>query len=390
MTICLPPTMPRPSIARLLFLLAPALLSTAGAEPVDVRQGDSNGSGYGFRRGERCLIVTAGHVVSEAGADITVTDRSGGKATGQRIYYNPSRTEDLALIELPARSVVACNDRWPDAAEVAPAVTAANTPFEVVRHYPGGRETIVRLRAAGGTSQWHTLAFEDKLRIIQSDSGSIVRSNGRYAGIVVSVREADDRVDVLRFDVIDRLVGDRFRTATRGVPVALEGVKQRGRNNANWTTYVASWLGESGGHPVVPAQDASARCRIGVDVIEWARSRVDNPEYDRLEAALRSCSKGLSLGGVPLGLKLPGVDRASCERQVREQMRGVPRVLPSHKLTLNVTMTPRQRAPVSKLQTTEHVEDGGKGNARAEVELTVLQQSFAQVAGELFSAGACE
>ena len=49
-----------------------------------------------------------------------------------------------------------------------------------------------------------------------------------------------------------------------------------------------------------------------------------------------------------------------------------------------------QRAPVSKLQTTEHVEDGGKGNARAEVELTVLQQSFAQVAGELFSAGACE
>lgn len=372
------------------LLLAPALISTAGAEPVDIRQGDSNGSGYGFRRGDNCLVVTAGHVVAETGTDITVTDRQGGKATGQRIYYNPSRTEDLALIELPARSVVACNDRWPDASEVAPAAAAANAPFEVVRHYPGGRETIVRLRAAGGTSQWHTLAFEDKLRIIQSDSGSIVRSNGRFAGIVVSVREADDRVDVLRFDVIDRLVGDRFRTAVRGVPVALEGVKQRGRVNPNWTTYVASWLSESAGRPVVPQQDASARCRIGVDVIEWARSRVDNPEYEKLESALRACTQGVSIGGVPLGLKLPGTDRASCQRQVREQMRGVPRVLPSHKLTLNVTMTPRQRAPVSKLQTTEHVEDGSKGGARAETELTVLQQSFAQVAGELFSAGACE
>lgn len=374
----------------LLGLLALLLATPLRAEPVDVRQGESNGSGYGFRRGDSCFVLTAGHVVPEAGVDITVADRSGGKAIGQRVYHNPSRTEDLALIELPARSVVACNDRWPDGSEIAPATAPANAPFEVVRHYPGGRETIVRLRAAGGTPQWHTLAFEDKLRIIQSDSGSIVRTQGRYAGIVVSVREADDRVDVLRFDVIDRLVGSRFRTVTRGVPVALEGVKQRGRVNANWTTYVASWLNESAGRPVVPLQDANARCRIGVDVLEWARSRAENPEYERLEGALRACTQGVSLGGVPLGLKLPSTDRASCQRQVREQMRGVPRALPAHALTLNVTMTPRQRAPVSKLQTFQHVEDGAKGNARAEVELTVLQQSFAQVADELFRGGACD
>lgn len=361
-------------------LLASMLAGPAAAEPVDVRQGPEIGSGFSFGRGETCTVLTAGHVVRDAGDEITVTDRTGGRAVGERIYYNEAY--DLALVELPRGATVACNARWPDARWMASWQPDTRSSFDVIRHYPGGRELLVALRYAGGSSDSLTLAFVDRLRIVASDSGSLARLDGKPVGIVRRVLPESDRVDILRFDLIDRLVGERFRGSAQGIPVALTGVMQRGRANPNWSTYVRAWLSEQAGRVVVEPGDPSASCRIGVDVIEWRRTRVENPAWASENARLANCRN-------PLMSVLGRNAQQACERPIRENLRSIARQLPAHQLVFNVSMTPRARGPQTKLATVEVVDEDGAG-ARAEDDLKALQAAVGPTIREMFAAGACD
>lgn len=362
------------------LLLATMLMAPAAAEPVDVRQGTEIGSGFSFGRGETCTVLTAGHVVRDAGDEITVTDRTGGRAVGERIYYNEAY--DLALVELPRGSTVACSARWPDARWMASWQPDTRTPFDVVRHYPGGRELLVALRYAGGSSDSLTLAFVDRLRIVASDSGSLARSDGKPVGIVRRVLPESDRVDILRFDLIDRLVGERFRGSAQGVPVALTGVMQRGRANPTWGTFVKAWLAEQPGRVVVEPADPAAACAIAIDVIEWRRTRVENPAWASENARLANCRN-------PLMAMLGRQAQQACERPIRENLRSIARQLPAHQLVFNVGMTPRGRAPQTKLATVEVVDEDASGS-RTEGDIKALQSAVGPTIREMFAAGACD
>ena len=354
----------------------------ACAEPVDVRQGPEVGSGFTFGRGETCTLLTAGHVVRESGVDVLVTDRTGGRATGHRVYYNEAY--DLALVELPQGSPVACRERWPDARWMSGLQADNKSMFEVVRHYPGGRELLVMLRYAGGSADRLTLAFVDKLRIVSSDSGSIARLEGRLAGIVVRVITESDRVEVLRFDVIDRLVGERFKGAAVAVPIAVDGVLYRGRVHPTWTTYLRSWLTERAGRTVVELTDSTAQCRIGIEVIEWKQMSVPNPEYGALAQKLEDCKRNLIVG--LLGRQA----RDACERPLRDGLRTTPRNLSGHQVMLNLKMTPKARAAETKLVNAQVVSPPGTRASGAEVEMNVLYSAIAPTAEAMFKAGACE
>jgi hypothetical protein len=205
-------------VMALIFVLGGIALGfdpiVAYAEPVEIRQGDVIGAGYSFHRGATCLVITAYHVVKEIGVPVTVIDRTGAKAAGNRSYANESY--DLAQIELPDNSSVACTSTWPDVAWLRSANLSASSELRAVRHYAGGQEVIIRLKYAGGDKDHIMLAPVDKLTIRASDSGAIVELDGRLVGIVLSVDAGTDRVRALRFNRIDELVGDRFGTASVG------------------------------------------------------------------------------------------------------------------------------------------------------------------------------
>lgn len=364
-----------------LLLTMLCTVDVALAEPVDVRQAAEIGSGYTFGRGDTCTVLTAGHVVREAGDEVTVTDRTGGRAVGQRIYYNEAY--DLALVELPRGATVACAARWPEVRWMSGWQPDTRAQFDVVRHYPGGRELLVALRYAGGSSDTLTLAFVDKLRIVASDSGSLARLDGKPAGIVRRVLPDSDRVDVLRFDVIDRLVGERFRGTVKGLPVALDGVTQGGRAKPTWGTFVKAWLTEQAGRRVVEAGDPSALCRIGIEVIEWKQTRVENPKFASLNSQLSSCRSSLMS---KLGPKF----QQACEQSARDSLRTTQRQLNSHQVMFNMTMTPRSRTAQTKLTTFEFMEPPGSDGRGAEAEMNVLLSAIAPTAQDMFKAGACD
>lgn len=193
-------------------LLLIFVATSALAEPVEVRQGSYVGGGYSFRRGSACLVLTARHVVPDAGVAISVVDRGGVKGDGSRVYTNDFY--DLALITMADTAQVTCTSTWPDSGWMSGVVDGSLGEFRVVRHEANGRETVIRLTYAGGLRHQLTLAPLDKLTVQEGDSGSLVEVAGRPVGIVQSVNTATDRVNVLRLDQIEQLVGDRFHSRT--------------------------------------------------------------------------------------------------------------------------------------------------------------------------------
>lgn len=362
------------------------LVATVQAEPVEVRQGDSIGAGYTFRRGTTCTVVTVRHAVPYEGVDVQVTDRTGGTALGQRSYDN--EVYDLALVALPANSAVACTAGWPDTAWLAAAKFTTKNTFEIVRHTPDNRETIVLTRYVGGTPDTLTLAPVDKMKARVTFSGSVVRSDDSLLALVQKLDPATDRIEALRFDVIDRLVGSRFKGTSQGIPVHLEGVFKSGRDVPNWTTYVGAWLREQGGRPTVAAQDPKARCSIRVNVIDWARENVSNPEYAALEQRYTSCGT-LGIGGMLVVRSSPEA-KASCQKQVRAKMTEVGRYQKGHRLTMESVVTPRTGSVASKLETVTVVLPKAAAPSRTEEELAVLQRAAGSMLEGMFAAGACD
>ncbi len=363
--------------------LAPAVL----AEPVEVRQGDQIGAGYTFRRGATCTVVTVRHAVPYDAVDVRVTDRSGGTATGQRSYDN--ETYDLALVALPETSTVACTATWPDTGWIASTKFNSKSTFDVVRHTPDDRETILPVSYVGGTSNTITLAPVGKMKTQVTFSGSVVHADDNLLALVQKVDPATDRIEALRFDVIDRLVGSRFKSVRGAAPVHLSGVLDRGRASPNWTAYVNAWIREETGRVTADSSDPSARCQISVNVMEWARGRVPNPEYDQLQKQYDGCGIRGGIAGVVV-LKSSPEYRAACQKQTRAKMTEVGRTLTSHTLTMEVSMKPRQGDNETKLDTVQFVMPSGLSRPRAEEELTVLKGTVGPMMTQLFETGVCD
>lgn len=364
-----------------LWLLGVCLGLPAWAGTLELRQGSEVGAGSGFRRGDLCLVLTAAHVVKDEGAEVTVLDRTGARATGQVSYSNP--TYDVALVTLQPGFAVACNQRWPDSDWMAAASWTPRSELVAVRHYPNGREAVIALRWAGGTPDTLTLARVDRMEIRSSDSGSMVLLGDRTVGIVKEVDTAVDRVEVLRFDVIDRLLGDRFRASGAGA-VVFDGVIHRGRPQATWTNYVRAWFTESAGRPLVEASHPAARCRVRSEVIDWSQRNVENPAYGQLQAQLAGCKTNLLWRNSARLIK-------NCEDSSRNALKETPRQLRVHALQLKVDVSPvKGGAALSRLRTVELSEDPKARPSRADVELKTLQTAFAQVGQELLGGGACD
>ncbi|HMN83993.1 MAG TPA: hypothetical protein PKA20_29245 [Burkholderiaceae bacterium] len=369
------PSTPRRLVVATCLVLS--VVTAAQSQPVDVRQGQEVGSGYAFRRGEGCVVLTAAHVVPNEVAAITVTDRSGAKRSGQRVFANEA---DVALVELPGATATQCAERWPDSAWLRAAQLSSRTLFEAVRHEPGGRETIVTMRYAGGTANSLTLAPVDRMTIVQSDSGSIVRQDGRMAGIVTRVDPATDRVEVLRFDLIDKLVGDRFRAVAQAAPVQVDGVFQRGRPNPNWSAYLRAWVGETTGRLIVPAQDPSGRCRIAVDVLEWKGVQIPNQAYDSVR------QQDCRLAGKLFGKTA----MARCEEQKRDAVRTTPRALPGYAMSMEIRMTPRSGPMLTRLASGTVPTESGQRARTADDQFNAMQAVMAPAAKEMLATGVCD
>jgi hypothetical protein len=288
---------------------------------------------------------------------------------------------------------VSCNATWPDAAWMARTDFEAAGEFRVRRHDPSGRERLLRLQYGGGQRHELELAPLDKLTITESDSGSFVELGGRLAGMVQQVNLDRDRVIMLRFDHIDHLIGDRFRTRGVGLPLAYEGVYQAGRPHAQWTTFLGAWLNEKlGGRsivdlststPVVGApgggfgEPLEASCRIKVDVIAWERANVPNPAWANVQANLKACGEKGRLKQLLCAAARSAADTT-------------PQRVTQHKVTFNALVTPRAGKPVSKLLTRTIIPASGPARGQTEFDVVVVQNTVGPTVKDLLEDASCK
>ncbi|MBE7418831.1 MAG: hypothetical protein HS128_14025 [Ideonella sp.] len=361
----------------LVLALATAWCGPAAAQPVEIHQGAEVGSGYAFRRGDACLVLTAFHVVRSDVAEIRLFDRTGARNAAERTFQVPS--EDIALLEVSDKRNIGCSERWPDSSWFASLNPTSRDLFEAVRHSPeGGRETLIALRYAGRTTHTLTLAPVDpKTRIQKGDSGSMVRLDGRLVGIVKQVRPDADRVEVVRIDVIDKLLGERLRGGGRS-PLAIEGVRSRGRVDPRWSPYLREWVARSTGRQAVPAGDPGAKCRIAVDLMDIRPTQVPNPQLE--QAGGQDCSL-ITLVNRKLG--------ATCESEKRKSVASTPRTLAAYIVSADVQVQPKQGAPVAKLASgTVPIE--GRATRSIEEQFSALATVMGPAAKELIAQAGCD
>jgi len=187
-------------------------------------------------------------------------------------------------------------------------------------------------------------------------------------------------VRVMRFDMIDQLVGDRFRASVTGGAISYVGVLWRGQPNPNWSTYVQAWLTEKAGRTVYaakgPAPVPPGACELKVEVLSWDHIPVANPQYDGAQQALKICSK-------------KGWLYETMCTQAKNNAANTPRQLMSQKLALNVTVTPPGSPALTKLTSSTLMPPSGVQLSQTEIELSSLQTAAASPIKELLDRGGC-
>jgi hypothetical protein len=126
-----------------------------------------------------------------------------------------------------------------------------------------------------------------------------------------------------------------------------------------------------------------------VNIIEWARSQVPNPEYDALQRRYDSCGVMGGIAGVVV-LKASPERKAACQKQVRAEMTQAGRTLQGHALTMEVTMKSQSGSTETKLDTVNYVMPSGPKRSRAEEESMVLQGTVGPVMEKMFVTGVCD
>lgn len=302
------------------------LAGVASAEPVHIEFGGAAGAGYSFSRGADCFVLTAAHVVNEDTGTVKagIIDRAGSRATAAVTILKEK--DDVALLTVESGSI-RCTSQWPAEDAPLPARMNSQTQFEVVRHYPNGRESIVLLRYAGSTPGELQLQYVDSTRIIPSDSGSLLFFGDHPAGIVKEV-DPDRGVFVVPFPVVREVVGWKFAEGSAAGKVNFAGVQSKGRLNQQWTTFGAAWLREKAGFTVVTGEPEPRACSLQANVVNWAQASEANPRYKSAESQVNStCNKKGTLWEL------------ACSA-ARNTLKETPANLRVHRVMMEVTATP--------------------------------------------------
>ena len=346
----------------------------ASAEPVHIEFGGKAGAGYSFSRGTDCFVLTAAHVVDDdTGAlKATVIDRAGGRSTAAVTILKPE--DDVALLNVESGSI-RCTTPWPAEDPPLPARMNSQTRFEVVRHYPNGRESIVLLRYAGSTPGELQLQYVDTSRIIPSDSGSLLFFGDHPAGIVKEV-DPDRGVFVVPMSVAREVVGWKFAEGAATGKLNFAGVQSNGRANPQWTTFGAAWLREKAGFTVVTGEAEPRACSLQINVVNWSQASEANPRYKSAQSQVSStCNKK----GMLMELACTAA---------RNTLKSTPSTQRVHSVMMEVAATPAGGGTATTKLDTVRVVQPPEIKAGAEAENHVIRATLDQLApGVLKSAG---
>lgn len=352
----------------MLFIGLGATPMVAAGE-LEISGNNEFGAGSGFLRGTDCLVLTAEHVIDGTGVRPRVSDRSGAAATGEVIWQSMSPGIDLAVVSFPTGSGVRCGGRWASADWMDAYEFGVGDEFHVLRETRDGSQHLINLKWAGGAPTHLTLSYADEMRLTASDSGSLVMMGKRPAGVVVNVDTERGRVNVLRMDKVESLVGSRFVDAD-SMLVALEGVVFRGKEHAAWSSYVGTWFGSEGAPPMAEAGHASASCRVTVEVLSFEQTRIANPEIAEARASRANCRSNLLFKNSARLIKM-------CEDGADTTINNAPRQLAVASIQMRVLVTDSQRRQFTNLGSRQFTRDADAHMSGADVELQVLRETFA-------------
>lgn len=207
--------------------------SSAFAEPVSIRSGSAQGQGWVTQVGERCVVVTAAHVLVQDRAEVVSAGDVRGSAAA--IYRHP--TLDIAVIEVEGRLKAICPSSGLGFADSRPVLNAARGGLQPIAVEMAGvtgnaSVTPVQIDSIDATEPYFTIrGLDTELQFgVRGDSGSAIREYGDRGGVErqplgIVVEALGPRVArAIRFDEARRFVEMTFSAPSTGIRRAAVGI----------------------------------------------------------------------------------------------------------------------------------------------------------------------
>lgn len=264
----------------------------ATAGPVAIGgDGAEGGRGFAFRHGNQCLVLTAGHVLADAGDEPRLSAAGfEGVVPSGRWVVEPSL--DAARTILPVERMPSCSEPVGDPAWLTSARFQPAQTFVVPVRTAQGRTEQLRLRYAG--SQGGTMRFtpeRGQRAIVQGDSGSLIFLDDRPVAILLRRDTRSAAVEALRIDVLWTLWRDALQLEAPRVAVVLAGVTEAGRASERLLGYVYEVFQSHPGLAMSKGNDPRA-CRISVNVTHFQTRVIANPQFQQWRS--RQCGNSRS------------------------------------------------------------------------------------------------
>ena len=283
------------------ILWASTLAAAAAAGPVHISTENSRGSGFAFRNGSQCVILTAGHVVRDASGAIEIKGDNAAVSVDASRFRIPSGA-DVASVTLPVSEFVSCIEPYRPLANIQSSA-APSIQFRMSVREANGNERVVPLAYAGALAP--ILRFRPTTKRMganRGDSGSVVFAGDRAVAIAIEVDPVDGVVSAFPVSQAETILG--FNTMVARLPL-LAVLKERGRDRPEWQNLLIAGLQDHQRVELGRRVAQADQCFAVFDVKQINVRITNNPQ---LAEWRRNCKSGSGTIGNLLGCVTRGAE----------------------------------------------------------------------------------
>ena len=259
------------------------MAASATAGPVHISTDSNRGSGFAFRNGSQCVVLTAGHVVQGATGAVRINGANAAVSVDAAQFRIPQGA-DIASVTLPVSEFVSCVEPYRAGSSAQLPTTGAQ--YRMTVREANGNERVLPLAYAGARAP--ILRFRPTAKRVNAqrgDSGSVIFLGDRAVAIAIEVDPVEGVVTAFPVDQAETLLG--YNSMVARLPL-LAALRERGRDKPEWNTLMIAGLQD---HPRVELGRKSAPADQCIAVFDVKEVDVRTEANPKLRSWRDACSK---------------------------------------------------------------------------------------------------
>lgn len=264
-------------LAMLITQTAPA--GVAG--PLQIKTGNDTGSGYGFRVGNQCVVLTAAHVVETEGVlqDALLSDDRVNFET-KAAEWVQSASADIARYSTSINNIPSCTETFVDPLWVESYDFGSNRNAMMISRVARTATRQMAVQVTGRTGANFVFTEARKGTVVEGFSGSVIFSNGKPFAIASSLDLKNGTFGGASLLTAFREWPTAFRTEGFRTRIALAPIMEGRRERTDLWPFAIKALQDKPNMQLTLGKDVQKACLVNVTITGMTRKSRANPAYE--------------------------------------------------------------------------------------------------------------